>query len=319
MIVVPYCPAGYNKKNRRIKKYYWQEGRMKMQKFIPIIADVGSNHNGDLERAKELIRQAKNAGCYGVKFQLFKADKLIRDNSFESKEELSKSIKEIQKRELPIEWLPELKKEAVKNNIKFGCTAFDMESLHQIAVYVDFFKISSFDLLRLDLIRQAAIYHKERNITEPFIMSMGGATPDDVVAAVEVVEGEGIHNIMLLHCISNYPTKPEDCKLESISWWYGAMQDLSFGWSDHSANYAVCLRAASEGAAMIELHLDIDPLGGQRDSGWEFKNGHCWLPFQVISLNRLLRDFQLSGGVQELETGSMDRADPIDGLRPIRR
>ena len=92
------------------------------------------------------------------------------------------------------------------------------------------------------------------------------------------------------------------------------MQDLSYGWSDHTGNIYCCLRAASEGAAMIELHLDLED--GQ---GWESPNCHCWLPHMVQYLNKGLIDFQVSGGVQELEVGSMDRADPIDGLRPIRR
>ena len=110
---------------------------------IDFIAEVSSNHNRDLGRMKELIYASKDAGCTGIKFQLFKIDELF------SPEILSRSLAHRKRKdwELPAEYIPELFMLSKSLNLLFGCTPFYIEAVAELEPYVDFYKIASYELL----------------------------------------------------------------------------------------------------------------------------------------------------------------------------
>jgi sialic acid synthase SpsE len=144
------------------------------------------------------------------------------------------------------------------------------------------------------------------------------ATLDEISHAVSVLRSNSCEDFSLLHCISNYPTKPNDCNLASI-----AIMRTKFncpiGWSDHTVSPAVIFRAIHKwNAEIIEFHLDID------GKGPEYEFGHCWLPEQMkrtIDTVKTGLDADGHGEIVPSESELCERewrADPQDGLRPFR-
>jgi sialic acid synthase SpsE len=277
--------------------------------IIPrFIAEVCSNHNRDLKRALALIDAAAQAGCAGVKFQLFKLDRLF------SPEALRAHPGHLKRRdwELPLEFLPALSKATRQAGMLFGCTPFYNAGVKELEPYVDFFKIASYDLLRLDLIAACSESGKE------LVISTGMATLAEVSAAVETAARAGRSKVCLLHCVSNYPTPAAQCNLAAMD----SMRrefSLPVGWSDHSHREAVILQAVfGHQADMIEFHFDVE---GQ---GYEYQIGHCWLPREIRRVIELVAEGFLATGKGEKQYSPEEelerswRADPADGLRPLR-
>jgi N-acetylneuraminate synthase len=144
------------------------------------------------------------------------------------------------------------------------------------------------------------------------------ATIEEIDTAVAVIKSAGCSDLTLLSTISGYPTPIDECNLafiETLRNRYG----VKAGWSDHSVSPGVLARAIfSYDASMIEFHLDLD---GQGD---EFKTGHCWLPEQIGAAITLIKEGLSATGSSEKILGKSEitdrewRADPIDGLRPLR-
>ncbi len=272
------------------------------------IAEVSSNHNHDLDRCLEFIDVSAEIGCDAAKFQLFKLKKLFAP-------EIIAQNKDIQKREeweLPLEFLPALSKRCQEKNIRFSCTPFYLDAVKELLPYVDFYKISSYDLLRDDLLTACAQTKK------PVVISTGMATLDEVSHATSLLNEFKCQNITLLHCVSNYPTDPKDCNLAAIETLRTEFDNL-VGWSDHTVSPSVIYRAVHKwNADMIEFHLDLD------GKGEEYKSGHCWLPEQMKNVIECVRcGFEADGNGEKApsQTELYERewrADPEDGLRPFR-
>lgn len=281
---------------------------------VEFIAEVASNHNGDFDRCIDFIDIAKEIGCQGVKFQLFKINKLF------APEILQKSPKHRSREmwELPFDFIPRLAQRACKFDLKFICTVFDLEGVDFLNSYVDAYKISSYELLWLNLLERCAKTKK------PLILSTGMAELDEVDCAIKTIRETGIENLTLLHCVSKYPAFPEDCNLAFIDILrkrYG----YNVGWSDHTVSEKVIYRAVYKwNVSMVEFHMDLD------SKGREFNMGHCWLPDKI---GNLIHNIKRGVGVnnayvhadgdgirkfspQELEE-KFWRADPSDGLRPF--
>lgn len=274
-----------------------------------LIADIGSNHNGDLERAKKLIHMAKHSGADAVKFQMFQAEQLYY-----------KPMAKLIERELPRDWIPLLCDHTNWLNINFGCTAFDLDSLEYISDYVDFQKISSFDILRRDMIFFAATKAKECD--QPLIISTGLADRNEINNIVNFCKKEVGIIPQLLHCVSKYPAVPAECHLEQIVGMWN-MYTCPIGWSDHTKSVGVILRTIAHGAVTIEVHMDLED--GQ---GWEYEHGHCWKPSELRNLVEEIRNFQSSSQpeyltkslfIDNMKAGKdlSQRADPSDGKRPM--
>ena len=272
------------------------------------IAEISSNHNRDLNRCFEFIKAAKEIGCDAVKFQFFDIANIFHYSILER----SKKHRDRKEWELPIEFIPQIAKYCNELNIFFGCTPFDKKSVDFLNKYVDFFKISSYELIWLDLI------HKCARTNKTLILSTGMATLSEVTESYKAAVNGGCTSLALLHCVSGYPTPLAQCNLKCINTLKNEFK-CHVGWSDHSVSETAILRAIQKWSAeIIEFHLDTD---GQ---GAEFKLGHCWLPREAKKLiNKARTGIILDGdGIKKPRPIEIDdrnwRADPTDGLRPIK-
>lgn len=274
---------------------------------IRFIADIGSNHNQNLNRALDLVAAAQEAGCWGVKFQLFSAQTLYRNPDPSHLEDLVLS-------ELPEGFLPALKKYCQLYNIAFGCTPFSMKALDTIIPYVDFYKIGSYEILCTEMIRKAAEQEK------PIFISLGMARFQDAVNAVkaaQLIPAEKNNYLTLFHCCSEYPAKPNRCELHKIS----AIREYfhyPVGWSDHSVSFGVIHSAVAMGAELIELHFDL-----LDQCGMETHHGHCWNPTNLTRLIKEIKEGQEA--LQDLPVDEVaeekklrQRMDPSDYSRPLK-
>jgi len=272
------------------------------------VAEVSSNHNRSLDRCYRFIDTAADMGCTAIKFQLFRIDQLFAP-------EILKKSEEHRKRrdwELPLEFLPSLARRCREQGVMFSCTPFYLEAVDELSPYVDFYKIASYELLWDDLLTASAKTGK------PVVLSTGMATMSEIGKAVNTLHRAGCKDLTLLHCVSSYPAAPEECNLAALE---TLRRNFScpVGWSDHSASPAVIRRAVHRWqAVMVEFHLDLD---GQ---GEEFAAGHCWLPHQMKAVISDLTEGFGADGTGEISVAAGEeadrdwRADPADGLRPLR-
>ncbi|WP_072682240.1 N-acetylneuraminate synthase family protein [Arcobacter sp. LA11] len=279
------------------------------QEFPMFIAEVSSNHGKDLDRAKEFIKVSSQIGCSAVKFQLFKIDELF------APEILAKSKEHVKRKEweLPIEFLPELSSYTHELGMKFSCTPFYLKAVRELEPYVDFYKIASYELLWDDLIIECAKTGKE------LVLSTGMATIEEIAHAVKVFRANSDAKLTLLHAISGYPTPVKEANVSAIRTLREAF-NCNIGLSDHSVSTAVLLRAIYKyDATMVEFHLDLE------GEGEEFSSGHCWLPEQICNTINLVNEGIIADGdgikkAAPSEFADRDwRADPRDGLRPLKK
>lgn len=273
------------------------------------IAEIGSNHCRSLSRTLTLIKEAKRIGCYAVKFQYFRANRLYAPE-FKSK------VTQMEEWELPGGFIPEIESCCIDLDIKFGCSVFDVESVEAIASWVNYLKIGSYELLYTDLIKAVIKANK------PWMLSCGLATPISKVSEVlnkTTKRKEDLPKVVF-HCNSNYPAKPKDCNLDQIrvlKWRLTRIISPSpkIGWSDHTMEPGVLHKAIALGAEYIEFHFDLED-----GKGYESTIGHCWKPHQIGSV---IRDVRI-GEMAEEGTGTGEseaakwRTDPTDGMRPLR-
>jgi len=278
------------------------------------VAEISSNHNGDISRSIAMIEAAKEAGCDAVKFQLFRIDELFAPEVVRAKKELQ----ERKKWELPVSFLPKLADAAKKCGIEFSCTPFYLDAIEELRPYVSFYKVASYELLWHDLLVGCAATGK------PVVLSTGMATMEEIASAVQSIVDKGTRDLTLLHCTSSYPTPVKEANLRAIQTMrhglknFSSSFDLKFGLSDHTVNTAVVLKSIFRyDASFIEFHFDLE------GKGYEFDSGHCWLPAQVKSLIQMTRDGEAAEGNGEKGPGPSElkevewRADPSDGLRPL--
>ena len=278
------------------------------------IAEISSNHNGDLERCHELIKAAAECGCWGVKFQLFRIDQLFAPEILQ----VSETHRIRRRWELPLHFIPDLVECAHDHHLAFGCTPFDLEAVDILSPHVDFLKVASYELPWLELIRRCGATGL------PLMMSCGMANEKEIRNAVRMASQTGCEDLTVFHCVSNYPAAPENCHLSAI----GSLRHLleeefssaKVGWSDHSANPEVVARAIKKWESeAVEFHFDLE------GRGEEFGAGHCWLPPEILALTSgqefdtdPLCDGQPILGPTPSELVERPwRADPTDGLRPI--
>lgn len=277
------------------------------QRKINFIAEISSNHNQSLKRTIHLINSAKDSGFHAVKFQLFKIKNLF------SKEILDNSLihRNRVKWELPIKFIKKISDHCKKKKIKFGCTPFDLGAVDQLKSYVDFYKISSYEILHHKLIEKCALTKK------PLIISTGMANLKEVMAAVKIINSTNLKKLTIMHCVSSYPAKIEETNLSIIDTLRKKFKK-NIGWSDHTVNENVIFRAFHRWDIRdFELHYDLD------GKGYEFKSGHCWLPSQAKKLiNNIRESLKLDGkNIKKPSKSELNdrnwRADPKDGLRPL--
>ncbi|MCQ1538189.1 N-acetylneuraminic acid synthase [Methanocalculus taiwanensis] len=272
------------------------------------VAEVSSNHYRDLERCHQFIDTAAKIGCSAIKFQLFKIDELFVPDIVAARPDIQRR----KNWELPVSFIPHLAERCRERGIQFSCTPFYLDAVAELLPYVDFYKIASYELLWNDLLTACAMTGK------PVVLSTGMATLEEVRNAVTVLQKSGCLDLTLLHCASVYPTPAEKCNLAAIET-LRSETGCTTGWSDHSVSPPVIYRAVHRWrSSMIEFHLDLD------GKGEEYSGGHCWLPEEMKEVIETVRlGYTADGnGLKEPDQSEMRerewRADPTDGLRPLR-
>lgn len=229
--------------------------------YVIIIAEAGVNHNGSIENAYRLIDAAADAGVDYIKFQTFKADKLVSESAKKADYQIQNigkanetQFQMLKKLELSEDQHIQLIEYCNKKNIKFFSTAFDLDSLeylHEIGLQI--VKIPSGEITNLPYLRKAASLFKK------VILSTGMATIEEIKDALDVFTTAGINKekVTILHCNTEYPTPYEDVNLKAML----HIQELfgtKIGYSDHTLGIEVPIAAVALGASMIEKHFTLD-------------------------------------------------------------
>lgn len=223
-----------------------------------IIAEIGVNHNGSMDLARQLIDAAVAARADAVKFQTFFADDLVTrtarkaDYQIANTENADSQYSMLKALELTEAQFADLRAHCDRVGIEFLSTPFSEAAADLLErVGVNAFKISSGDLTHLPLL--AHIARKGR----PIILSTGMGTLTEIEEALEAITGAGNPGVSLLHCVSNYPADAADCNLAAMDTMRAAF-GLPVGWSDHSVGSAISFAAVARGATIIEKHITLD-------------------------------------------------------------
>jgi len=225
-----------------------------------LIAEIGSNHNGDYETAVRLIRECARAGADAVKFQDFSREDLFipllpRDSTPDWQEKqtlLSRRWDMLPGYTAKPEWWPGLSAMAREEGVDFLCSPFSLVSVTRLQqLDLPAWKIASGDVTWLELIQQAGKTGK------PLIISTGASDLGEVADALDAARSAGCREVVLLHCVSNYPPRWEDASLRAIpvlSERFG----VPCGLSDHSPGSVLPVAALLLGCCLIEKHVTLD-------------------------------------------------------------
>ncbi|MDR7152332.1 N-acetylneuraminate synthase [Hydrogenophaga palleronii] len=229
---------------------------------VYFIADIAANHDGDLERAKDLIFLAAEAGADAAKFQHFTAETIVSDRGFRSlggqqshQAGWKKSVFSVYKdASVSVEWSDTLKETCDKAGITFFTSPYSMELVDHIDPYVPAYKIGSGDITWLEMIEYIAAKNK------PYILASGASTFDDVQRAMNVAIALN-GNVCLMQCNTNYTASLENFKyiqLNVLKVYREMYPNMVLGLSDHTPGHASVLGSVALGAKMIEKHFTDD-------------------------------------------------------------
>ena len=218
-----------------------------INKKIFIIAEIGNNHGGIVNRAKKLINLAKKNGADAVKFQFIIPAKLVHHklNAYGNKNSKNKyQIDRLKRICLNLNQLKSLSKFSKKKKILFGLSVFDHESVKDVKKIVDFYKVASSDIDYERLI-------SEINKTKKFTFISTGCSNFNEIKKLKINK----NNFCIMHCVSLYPTQDEDLNLNSIYYLKNKLKLKYVGYSDHSSGILAPSVAVAKGAQAIEKHF----------------------------------------------------------------
>ena len=225
---------------------------------VLIIAEAGVNHNGDINLAKKMIKEAAMAGVDYIKFQTFIPENMV--SKYATKAEYQKQTTSNSQTQLDMlkglslsqQDFVELKEECKKNKIGFLSTPFDIESIKFLETLdMDFWKIPSGEITNLPYLE--CIGKTRRQV----VMSTGMCEKHEIEAAIQVLKDNGTKDIIVLHCNTEYPTPYEDVNLRAMLRLKERLK-LPVGYSDHTKGIEVSIAAVALGAAVIEKHFTLD-------------------------------------------------------------
>ena len=239
-------------------RYHSINGRSIGPQFPPyILAELSANHNGSIERAIESINAAKRAGADGVKIQTYTADTMTIDcNKDEFRIEGGLwdgyHLYELYKwAETPFEWHKTLFEHARKIDFTLFSTPFDETAVDLLEdLNTPAYKVASFEIVDLPLIKYIATTGK------PIIMSTGMANEQEIDEAVQTARDAGCRDLIVLHCVSAYPTPVEEANLHTIKHLANRFNVLT-GLSDHTMGTLAPVVATTLGACFIEKHFTL--------------------------------------------------------------
>ena len=278
--------------------------------MVLIIAEAGVNHNGSLDLAKELVDAAKTSGADVIKFQSFKADRLVIPGSQKANYQINKKSDETQlemlrKLELNQDEQKELKNYCDQKDIEFLSSGFDLESLSFLEqLNLKRYKIPSGEITNLPYLRMIGSKNK------PTILSTGMSNMKEIELALEhlIISGTKKENITILHCTTEYPAPFKDVNLRAMNT-IKKKFNTNIGYSDHTLGIEISLAAVALGASVIEKHLtlDRDMQGPDHKASLE--------PKEFETLVRSSRNINISLGKKEKEISDSE----IKNLNIVRK
>ncbi len=302
--------------------------------FSPyIIAELSANHLRDFERAIAIMEAAKKAGADAIKLQTYTADTMTIDhdgegfvidgNTLWDGKKLHDLYEEAH---TPWEWHEALFNKGRELGITVFSTPFDISSLEFLGKFdPPAYKIASFEMTDLPLVRKTAATGK------PLIMSTGMATKEEVSESVAAARDAGCKELVLLHCVSGYPTPPEDSNLLTIPDLASSF-DAVIGLSDHSLGVAVPTAAVALGACVIEKHFTLSRADGGPDAAFSLEPDELrelvenslvvWKArgsanYEIKESEKSLIAFRRSlYVVKDIEAGELLSEDNIRSIRP---
>jgi N-acetylneuraminate synthase len=270
-----------------------------MKVKVIIIAEAGVNHNGNIDKAFELIDAAVAAGVDYVKFQTFKAENLVSKSAKKAEyqiqntqDENDSQLEMLQKLELSHAQHEELINYCKERNIKFFSTAFDLESLAYLAeIGLKLVKIPSGEITNLPYLKKAA------SLFEEVIISTGMCMMSEIKDALTVFLKAGISKdkITILHCNTEYPTPMKDVNLKAMLS-IGNEFGVKVGYSDHTLGIEVPIAAVALGATIIEKHFTLDKNLPGPDHAASLE------PHELIEMCKAIRNIELAlsgSGIKE--------------------
>ncbi len=280
------------------------------------IADIAANHDGDLERAKDLIWKASESGAEAAKFQHFSAETIVSDYGFKAlKEKMShqsswgKSVYEVyEDASMDNSWNEALKTECTKANITFFTSPYSLELVDAVDKYVPAFKIGSGDITWHEIIKHIASKQK------PYIIATGASTFDEVVQVHDLAKKIN-PEFSLLQCNTNYTGSRENFKyvqLNVLKTYKNAFPDTVLGLSDHTPGHVTVLGAVALGARIVEKHFTDDNSRAGPDHAFSMTPG-AWSEM-VLSTREL--EAALGDSVKKIEDN--ERETSVIQRRAIR-
>jgi len=234
------------------------------------IAEIGINHNGDMEITKKLILEAKEAGCNAVKFQKRDIETVYTEEYLNSSRQSPWGTTQRDQKdglEFGKEEYDEIDSFCKEVGILWTASAWDLESQKFLRKYdLPFNKVASAMLTHSGLLREIASEGKHTFI------STGMSNYNDIEVAVRIFKEEEC-SFTLLHCVSTYPCKDEDCNINMVSTLQKMYPDVTIGYSGHEAGVIPSLLAVAHGAKAIERHITLDKemYGSDQSASIEFE------------------------------------------------
>lgn len=298
-----------------------------------VIAELSANHNGDFNRAIEILEAAAAAGADAVKLQTYTADTMTIDHDgpgfrIEGGLWRGRSLYDLYlEAHTPWEWHEPLFRRGKDLGVHVFSSPFDVSAVDFLeTLNPPAYKIASFEIVDLPLIRRVARTGK------PLIISTGMADLSEIHEALEAAKSAGAKDVALLHCLSGYPTPPTDANLTMIPLIERAF-GVTVGFSDHTYDVGVPLAAIAHGASIVEKHLTLSRKDGGADAAFSAEPAE----FEILCRNApVAHEASLQGGgfrrgqsemsnrllrrslyvVEDLSEGAVLTASSLRAIRP---